>query len=334
MSFGTRFYNACKNGDSVSLSRLLNQPCSKYDLYWGLQGACEGGHRLLVDTIIKSADCILYNDDIMDWNYGLDGACLGGHRDLVDLMIEKGADDFECGLRGACEGGHRDLVDLMIENGANDWNCGLVSACRGGNHALVDLMIEKGATDWDEGLHAACRSGNCVLVDLMIEKGATDWNFGLMSACLGGHRELVDLMIEKGANNWNDGLWTACENRHYALIDLMVEKGATDLSSVIRHFHDDKRLIAHIALRLPGQIRNKFIYEIRKRDKTNLVLYLSNRHIIRVQPLQTILARKGKLRNILKQLVCTDVATWSCTFMAINVVKKNPMKSKKCNPSR
>ena len=32
------------------------------------------------------------------WNWGLEGACKGGHRDLVNLMIEKGATDcYKCG---------------------------------------------------------------------------------------------------------------------------------------------------------------------------------------------------------------------------------------------
>jgi hypothetical protein len=62
-----------------------------------------------------------------DLDWGLQGACEGGHRVLVDLMIEKGADHWNRGLWGACKGGHRYLVDLMIERGAHFcneyWGC-------------------------------------------------------------------------------------------------------------------------------------------------------------------------------------------------------------------
>ena len=58
-----------------------------------------------------------------NWNRGLEGACYGGHRGLVDLMIEKGADCWNGGLSYACENDHRDLVKLMIEKGATRCDC-------------------------------------------------------------------------------------------------------------------------------------------------------------------------------------------------------------------
>ncbi len=76
-------------------------------------------------------------------------ACKGGHRDIVDLMIKNGATDWNGGLGGACRGGHRDLVDLMIKNGATYWNWGLREACEGGHRDLVDQMIKNGATNWN-----------------------------------------------------------------------------------------------------------------------------------------------------------------------------------------
>ena len=33
-----------------------------------------------------------------DWNLGLNGACKGGHKEIVDYMISKGANDWNWGL--------------------------------------------------------------------------------------------------------------------------------------------------------------------------------------------------------------------------------------------
>ena len=76
---------------------------------------------------------------------GLEGACKGGHRDLVDLMISKGANDWGFALQAACEGGHRDLVDLIIEKGKEGtwWKGGLVWARKGGHGGLVHHLIRQ-----------------------------------------------------------------------------------------------------------------------------------------------------------------------------------------------
>ncbi len=66
------------------------------------------------------------------WDYGLVGACRGGHRALVDRMIKMGATDYNWGLWQACIHNHRDLMDLMIEMGATDCigeDCNLCLHC-------------------------------------------------------------------------------------------------------------------------------------------------------------------------------------------------------------
>jgi len=55
---------------------------------------------------------------MIDWNKGLFGACQGGHKMLVELMIKKGATFWNWGLEGACRGGHKMLAELMISKGA------------------------------------------------------------------------------------------------------------------------------------------------------------------------------------------------------------------------
>ena len=179
-----------------------------------------------INNYIISIKILSLTNDIFDWNWGLLCACWGGHRDLVDFMIKKGANDWNLGLIGACKGGaccagghcpHRDLVDFMIDKGANNWNGGLFEACKGnGPHHrnLVDLMIEYGANNWNLGLCGACRGGHYDLANFMIQNGADDWNGGLQSACLRGYRDLVNLMISKGA--------TLCMHCHRKMDDHLI----------------------------------------------------------------------------------------------------------------
>ena len=105
--------------------------------------------------------------------FGLRGACSGGHLELVKLMISRGANNWDCGLQHACRGGHLELVNLMISRGNDHWNNGLYGACRGGHLELANLMISRGAYTWNYGLRGACRGGHLELVDLIISLGAT-----------------------------------------------------------------------------------------------------------------------------------------------------------------
>jgi ankyrin repeat protein len=126
---------ACYSGDIKKVNRLIDY-CSLDTINEGLQGACHGGHKNLVDFLIsKGAN---------DWGRGLYGACQGGHRELVELMISKGASSWDWGLGGACEGGHRELIDLMISKGSNDLNTGLWHAHHYGHIDICELMISRG----------------------------------------------------------------------------------------------------------------------------------------------------------------------------------------------
>src|SRR3990172_2771370 len=49
------------------------------------------------NTLLQVQMLMSFHEDI-DFDYGLSGACQGGHRDLVNLMIEKGATDWNNGL--------------------------------------------------------------------------------------------------------------------------------------------------------------------------------------------------------------------------------------------
>jgi hypothetical protein len=81
---------------------------------------------------------------------GLAGACNGGHKDLVQLMIQMDATDLNWGMVKACQGGHKEIAQLMIQkmesSGAHiNWDSGLWGACMGNGGELIRLMIQKGA---------------------------------------------------------------------------------------------------------------------------------------------------------------------------------------------
>lgn len=148
-------------------------------------------------------------------NYEVDtgfwGACEGGHKDLVNFFMARCPEsrrNYIEGLKGACRGGHKDLAELMMANGAvGCLDSALQIACRMGYKELVELMLAKGATWYNGGLTAACVGGHKELAELMLFKGVA-WcslNSGLSSACKGGYQELVKLLIDKGAKKCQCG---------------------------------------------------------------------------------------------------------------------------------
>ena len=84
-------------------------------LFW----ACKHGQKELIEWILATLDSnqvSLPDSNLLDW--GLEGACFGGHKIIVELMIEKGATDFNWGLTQACARGHKKIAKMMIEKGA------------------------------------------------------------------------------------------------------------------------------------------------------------------------------------------------------------------------
>jgi hypothetical protein len=126
-----RASNVCKLWRQLASMRVVNINTRIH-----LREAAKNGDQL---SIIKSS----YNEDWIDW--GLFGACEGGHKDLVNLMISKDAYDFDYALMYACRGGHKDLMVLLIIRGINNFDYGLFGACEGGHKDLIKLMIAYGA---------------------------------------------------------------------------------------------------------------------------------------------------------------------------------------------
>lgn len=219
----------------------------------------------------------------------------GDHTALALLLTKPFTiDDLNCGLGGACKGGHREIVDLMIKMGATDWNWGLQCACEDDHREIVNLMIKKGVTNWKWAFHQACRYGHRTLVNLMIEKSETDWVYTEQrGACVEVHRELVDILLERGINGWKF---------------LLIKPQRSEIE-----------FFAHLTLHLGKEKRKKFLSTLRERDVDGIILpCLTNKHIVRVHhPPRQLCFTKGKLRAILSQFVCADVATWTARFLGI-----------------
>lgn len=112
--------------------------------------SCKGGNLDIIHLWIEHE---------VDLNIGLQGACNGGHRDIIEYMIQKGANDFNCGLLyGTCSGGHLDIAEYMIELGASEFDYGLEGACESGHLDLAEYMIQKGANKFEDALSIALQN--------------------------------------------------------------------------------------------------------------------------------------------------------------------------------
>ena len=98
----TPIYKSCLKGNMEKVEKILEGRINEFILADGLQGACKGGHKEIIQLMIE--------EGIYSWNYGLLGACEGGHKEIIQLMIEKGARDWNRGLQGACSGGNKEII--------------------------------------------------------------------------------------------------------------------------------------------------------------------------------------------------------------------------------
>lgn len=69
-----------------------------YDYCWGLQAACFGGNKKMINFITS----IKINEDII--NDGLSGACLAGKKEIIRSMMSLGGKNYNKGMFYACLG--------------------------------------------------------------------------------------------------------------------------------------------------------------------------------------------------------------------------------------
>jgi len=185
-------------GFEESTRRLGYFTPNYYNNYYTLESACLSGNEEIVNLAISLAP-------YPDWNEGLHGACQGGHRKIVELMIQKGADRWNDGFRLACVAGHLDVAKLMIEKGATNFETGLYRACAGGHLNLVKLIYPKALehyerSDLESSFSVACGEGHREVIDFLMSRGLYNWRLGLFEACRWQKQDMVELMIEKGAS--------------------------------------------------------------------------------------------------------------------------------------
>lgn len=81
------FLNACYTGDLKVAETVFPFGDAKW-LMEALYYSCLGGHRTLVNFVIKQATT---RHVCINWSVGLAGACHGGHALLAEQMINRGA---------------------------------------------------------------------------------------------------------------------------------------------------------------------------------------------------------------------------------------------------
>jgi len=196
-------YNPCFYGYYEKAESILNnikndKNALNQELILGLRGACDGGHRSIVDLIIKVGK---ETNHKLDWNIGLWCACESGSLEIIDLMIDHGARSINIGLHRSCQGGSIEAVRRMIKYGANEIDIGLDKACTYGNRDIAEYMLSLGADSVDFGLHNAC------------------------CCCLGNYVEVIRLLIENGADFelWKK-IWYDDNNIKHREIVRLIEK--------------------------------------------------------------------------------------------------------------
>lgn len=230
---------------------------------FGLELACFGGHKKMVELMIKVG--------IEKYDDALCVACYEGHKEIVEMLVKTGAIELNKGMKYVCygmekylnegktppEGGdvicsryrerqseYREIVELLMKSGANDWNMILRYACIVGDFDMVYTMLGKEVDNKDQCLCCACLYGHKNIVELLLASGVDNVNMSLSFACRGTdistmegrikkrneYREIVELLIMHGANCWEQGLLSACYTGAYDIAGLMIKKGARNLN--------------------------------------------------------------------------------------------------------
>lgn len=249
-------FDAGKGGHKGVLLFLNSHYGSNYNPSWnaGIMGACEGGHKDIVE-FIYSKD---YSIHIMQV---FSDACRYGHMDIVLFAISKMArfnltellldayknenlelvqsmilNNHSDWFTYACLYGHNDIVKSIMSNFKSGLKIGIDNACIEGHKNIVEFFINfyDGnnddsrylQNDLNNAFEYACGNGRIDIIELLFSKSNTKWNWnsGLFNACTYNRVEVAKLMISKGANNFNDCLKM---NRGYKdIIRLLICNGA------------------------------------------------------------------------------------------------------------
>jgi hypothetical protein len=144
---------ASKKGHE-EIGRLLLEHSAKQELDYeiALDGALEGGHKVIVLLLLDRAD--MNEDEKMDIYAGaLHGTSRGSHKMLVQLLLNTGAAVWGSSVEGAATKGHEGIVRLLLDE-LDEWpdDCNALHAASMFSHeAIVKLLLDKGADINAEG---------------------------------------------------------------------------------------------------------------------------------------------------------------------------------------
>jgi hypothetical protein len=256
------FYGACWGGHLLIVKKIKIQ--DQY-LPKAMYYACRGGHRAVVDELLKMNR---HRNQIQIVSQGVLGAARGGHFELVQMMLDKGASVDS--LSPAGRGGEMEIIDYLINHlknvSINDWNEVVYGACRGGHLHVIEQVSQRTdfskfdkyvisdligealhgthfhVVDWfishhlfdikDLGSEDVLRGCGYHLeaFNWVFKKGITTNKIGwcglLNGGCAGGDLRIVTTAIAHGADGWDDAMTYAQTGGNMVIVMLLMDKVA------------------------------------------------------------------------------------------------------------
>jgi hypothetical protein len=125
-----------KYASKYNNKKLIDEYIKKgTDIFYGLWGACWGGHLDLVKFYLEKVYKVGYNSIFYAYN--------SGNKEIIDLLEKKYKHNYIKALGGACQGGNIDLIRLCIEKRARDFSFIFNNLCYGGHIELVKIFMNK-----------------------------------------------------------------------------------------------------------------------------------------------------------------------------------------------
>jgi len=222
---------AAARGDLVNVQHLLRAHGPPMLSVHGSDGctplliACKKGHLDVVDFLLSSGHCSVWDKDMDPKRQGnaIHYAAWGGHEDLVSYLVES---------RGV------QLGDLDVVG-----NTPLLYAIYGGHMNVIQALLRRGRTLGERNnknhtaiLQAAC-GGHLDIVRWLLEQGFSiretdnDGNTALLFAAWGGHKELMEYLLKHGSqlqeknHNGHSVFLSAANGGRVGVVEWLLEKG-------------------------------------------------------------------------------------------------------------
>lgn len=182
-----------------------------------LWGACEQGHKAVVDLLIQKGATVGYTN--FQGATALHIAVDRGHTQIVELLlktypiVDAQTKEGQTALFLAVINQSKPIIELLLRYRAfphianNEGITPLRAAAQDGNYEIVELLLNyaTNSKDINDMLYQACQSGHIKIVQLLLDKRA-DSNYRIDSrstplhiASIQGYVDIVKLLITRGA---------------------------------------------------------------------------------------------------------------------------------------